>query len=229
MKKTLLFWLYFIASIALAVYFVTRMITNYMGRGPISNVQNIKIISDSKNNDVELIKMAVGIPSGTNIRYVDLHQINNRILAIPGIKKASTRKLPNGNLIIKTQHHDAVAIWTDGISYYPLSSDGTKIDTPKNIRDANAIVFRGKVPDNLTDIINAVSVLTDYIDYIEQVESRRLNIYTKNGIVIYLPETNPIAAVNKINELNQTHKLLSRKLDIIDLRDGARILVKEHK
>ena len=229
MKKTLLFWLYFITAIILAIYFVTRVITNYMGRGPISNIQNVKIITDLKNIDTEPIKMAVGIPNGTNIRYVDLHQINNRVLAIPGIKKASTRRLANGNLIIKIQHHDAVAIWTDGEYYYPLSSDGTKINTPKNTRDINAIVFRGKIPENLTDVINTVSVLSDHIDYIEEIESRRLNIYTKNGTIIYLPENNTIGAVNKINELNKTHKLLSRKLYVIDLRDGARILVKERK
>ena len=36
-------------------------------------------------------------------------------------------------------------------------------------------------------------------------------------------------AINKINRLNHTHKLLSRKLEIIDMRDSARILVKERK
>ena len=61
------------------------------------------------------------------------------------------------------------------------------------------------------------------------VESRRWNIHTKTGTTIYLPEKDPIAAINKIKVLNQTHKLLSKKLDIIDMRDNARILVKEHK
>ena len=61
------------------------------------------------------------------------------------------------------------------------------------------------------------------------VESRRWNIHTKNGTTIYLPEKDPATAINKIKVLNQTHKLLSRKLDIIDMRDSARILVKEQK
>ena len=52
---------------------------------------------------------------------------------------------------------------------------------------------------------------------------------TINGTTIYLPEKDPVAAVNKIKVLNQTHKLLSRKLEIIDMRDSARILVKEQK
>ena len=61
------------------------------------------------------------------------------------------------------------------------------------------------------------------------IESRRWDIHTKNNITIYLPEDNPSVAINKISLLNQTHKLLSRKIDIIDMRDNARILVKTKK
>ena len=61
------------------------------------------------------------------------------------------------------------------------------------------------------------------------VESRRWNLHTKSGITIYLPENNIVTAINKINVLNQTQKLLSRKIEIIDMRDGARILVKTKK
>ena len=147
-------------------------------------------------------------------------------MAVPGIKNASTRRLPNGNLIIKTQPHNAVAMWTDGALYYPLADDGTKINTPFEKPNENTIVFSGRLPDNLTDIIAAASVISEYIDYMNMVESRRWNIHTKTGITIYLPEDNATTAINKINLLNQTHKLLSREIDIIDMRDNTRILVK---
>ena len=45
--------------------------------------------------------------------------------------------------------------------------------------------------------------------------------------VIYNGEQYIDRCLNSV--LNQTHKLLSRKLDIIDMRDSARILVKEKK
>ena len=227
MKKTLFFWLFFVLSIILAVYFSTRIITSYMGRGPISYVKHIEITSNSREIDTEAIKIAIGVQPGTRIRSIDLHQINNRVLSVPGVKNAASRRLPNGDLIIKTQQHKAVAMWSDGLFFYPLSADGTKIDTPFDRPDKNTIVFRGDLPDDLTDILNSVSVLSEYIDYITFVESRRWNIYTRNGIVIYLPEDNPNVAVNKISVLNQTHKILSRDLKVIDMRDGARILVKQ--
>jgi cell division septal protein FtsQ len=137
--------------------------------------------------------------------------------------------LPNGNLVIKTEKHDIVAMWTDGALYYPLSVDGTKIDTPSETPDNNTLVFAGELPNNLKEIISNISPLSEYIEYINMVESRRWNIHTKNGITIYLPENNIPVAVNKISVLNQTHKLLSRELDVIDMRDSARILVKTRK
>lgn len=229
MKKSLFFWLYFIVAIILATYFSVRIITNQMGRGPISYVKHISIISDSKDIDLEPVKVAIGITNGTNIKSIDLHQINNRVAGVPGIKGVSTRRMPNGNIVIKTIQHNIAAQWSDGLYFYPLSTDGVKIDKPTQTRDENTVVFHGVIPENLTDIINALSPIAQYIDYVTMVESRRWNIYTKNGTVIYLPENDPHIAINKINILNQTHKILSREIEIIDMRDNARILVKTKK
>lgn len=236
MKKSIFFWLYFIVSIILATYFASRIITSKMGRGPVSTVKHIHITNNSKDFDIERIKMAIGISETKPIpiRSADLRIINNSVLKIPGIEKAATRMLPNGDLVIKTQKYNVVALWSDGVDYYPLSADGTKIDTPLSERNENTLVFKGNRPDelkkiDLTKIIDSVSSLSQYIDYLTFIESRRWNIYTKNGITIYLPEDNPSVAINKLSMLNQTHKLLSRKLEIIDMRDSARILVKTAK
>lgn len=232
MKKTIFFWLYFGMSIILAVYFSTRIITSQMGRGPISQVKTVYISSNDKETDMKPLEMAVGIPQGTDLRSVDLNQINNRMLKVPGVKHSATRRMPNGDIIIKTEQHHAVALFYDGIYYYPLSKDKTKIETPSETRDEDSIVFRGnleEMPDDLTEIIKTVSVLSKHIDYMDYIEARRWNLHTKNGITIYLPENNPATAINKINRLNLAHKLLSRKLEIIDLRNDARILVKTRK
>lgn len=228
MKKSILFWLYFVLSIILAIYFAVRIITSQMGRGPVSTVQNIETYGTNAKDD-EVIKLALGIAPGTNLRAVDLHQLNYRVSTIPGIKNSAVRRLPNGTIIVKIEKHKVIALWTDGAYYYPLSADGTKINTPSPERNDNSIVFAGDVPDNLTDVISSVSSISKYIDYLTMIESRRWNIRTKNGTTIYLPENDASSAINKIKVLNKTHKLLSRKLEIIDMRDSARILVKEQK
>lgn len=228
MKKSILFWLYFVLSIILAIYLAVRVITCHMGRGPISTVKTIETYGTNAKDD-EIIKLSLGITPGVGLRSLDLHQLNYRVSNIPGVKKSAVRRLPNGTIIVKIQKHKVVATWTDGAYYYPLSADGTKINTPTEEPNGNSVVFRGDLPNNLKDIISSVSSISKYVDYVNMVESRRWNIHTKNGTTIYLPEKDPIGAINKIKVLNQTHKLLSRKLEIIDMRDANRILVKEQK
>ena len=200
-----------------------------MGRGPVSYVKHISITSNSSDIDLEPVKVAIGITKGINIKAIDLHQINNRIMNVPGIKNSSVRLLPNGDIVVKTEQHDIAAQWSDGVYYYPLSMDGIKIDKPSSERNMNSIVFQGLLPDNLKDIITSLTPIESYIDYVNMVESRRWNIHTKNGTTIYLPENNPGLAINKINILNQTHQILSREINVIDMRDNARILVKTRK
>ena len=228
MKKSIWFWLCFVLSIILAIYFAVRIITSQMGRGPISTIKSIETYGTNAKDD-EIIKLSLGVSPGTSLRGIDLHQLNYRISNIPGVKDSAVRRLPNGKILVKIKKHKVIATWTDGEYYYPLSADGTKINTPSLERNDNSIVFRGDLPNDLSDIISGVSSISKYVDYINMVESRRWNIYTKNGTTIYLPEKDPMGAINKIKVLNQTHKLLSKKLDIVDMRDSARILVKEQK
>ena len=64
------------------------------------------------------------------------------------------------------------------------------------------------------------------LDYMEWIENRRWNMYTKGGIVVMLPEDNPLAAIGTLVALNTNHNILNKQIQIIDMRDAARILVK---
>jgi len=64
------------------------------------------------------------------------------------------------------------------------------------------------------------------LDYLEWIENRRWNLHTTGGITIMLPEQNPVDAIGQLVSLNNNHNILSRKINLIDMRDSARILVK---
>lgn len=226
MKRSIWFWICFCFAIILAIYFASRIIMTTMGYGTASKLHKTQIISDAENKDMTALKTAVALPKNTRIYSISLNDINANLLSVPGVKNAATRRLPNGNLIIHVSHHRFVAAWTDGENYFPLSDDGTIANAPSGERPNGALLFRGPVPTDITEITNAANDMFADIDYIEWIENRRWNIHTIGGITIKLPENGFASAIAGLITINKNHNILGRDISVIDMRDSARILVK---
>lgn len=225
MKRSIWFWLCFAVAIIMAIYFATRIIMTGMGHGSVAHVHNISITSDAEKSDLSALRAAAG-GLVRNTYDVDLAELNDRIGNVPGVKSSAVRRLPNGNLKINVKMHHAVALWWDGEYYFPLSADGTVVNRPTPERDASAVVFSGPIPNDITEITKAAHTMLADIGYMSWIENRRWNITTPAGITIMLPEEDPISAISTLIAINQNHKILSKDIDIIDMRDSARILVK---
>lgn len=226
MKRNIWFWLFFVLSILLAIYFSSRIIMTTMGYGHIAQVHRVSISTDANNKDLASIAAAAGIAPGTHVYAIDLDQLNARIAAVPGVRHSAVRRRPDGNLIIRAELYQAVALWTDGDSFYPLSADGTIVNKPSDIRAPGTILFQGKLPGDIDKITRAAQNLAGDVDYLEWIENRRWNLHTTGGINVMLPERDPISAIGTLVVLNKNHQILSKDINTLDMRDSARILVK---
>ena len=226
MKKSLWFWLCFCVAIIFAIYFSVRIVMTGMGRGTNAYVTNISISADQSDKDLSAIVAAATIAPNTRTYSIDLDMLNERVSKVPGVKKSAVRRMPNGNISVRVALHRAVALWTDGQNFFPLSADGTIVNKPTDVRDASHVVFRGKLPNDITQITNVAHNLVGDLDYMEWIENRRWNMYTNGGITIMLPEENPLAAIGTLISLNNNHNILDKDIKLIDMRDSARILVK---
>ena len=214
MKRNLWFWLYFIAAIMLAIYFSVRIIMTFMGYGPISNVRNISISADVNNKDLTPMVAAAGIAPGTRSHSINLDLINERLLQMPGVRESAVRRLPNGNLSVQLHLYRAVARWTDGTYYYPLSADGTVVKKPSEENTPGTVLFRGPMPNDISDITKAATNILDDLEYLEWIDNRRWNIITNHGITVMLPETDPVAAIGTLVTLNKNNNILSKNIKI---------------
>ena len=226
MKKSIWFWLCFVVAIVFAIYFSVRVVMTTMGQGRNAYVTNISISADQTDKDLSAIVAAATMTPNTRSYSVDLDVLKNRISSVPGVKISAVRRLPNGNIAVKVVLHRAVALWTDGERFFPLSADGTIVNKPTDVRDDSHVVFRGKIPNNITEITNAAHNLVGDLDYMEWIENRRWNMHTKDGIIVMLPEDNPLSAIGTLVALNNNHNILNKQIQVIDMRDAARILVK---
>lgn len=225
MKRSIWFWLCFFVAIVMAIYFATRIIMVGMGRGKLAMVNNVSIVTDSRDADMDAMRAAVG-GLVRNSYKVDLDALNARIGAVPGVKKSAVRRLPNGNLAVRADMYRAVAQWSDGENFFPLSADGTVVNSPSDVRDPGAVVFVGTIPDDISDITAAARNMVADVAYLQWIENRRWDLVTVDGITIMLPEQNPVQAISTLIALDRAHNLLGKKITVIDMRDDARILVK---
>ena len=226
MKRSMWFWICFVITIILATYFSTRIIMTCMGHGNAALVHKINISADSDNTDLNSLVAAAGIAHGANVYSLDLDEINKRISSIPDVRLSAVRRLPNGNLSIKVSLYRPVALWTDGINYYPLSGDGTIVKSALTPGNNTGVVFRGEIPGDITEIAKFARNLGNNLKYMEFIENRRWNLHMVDGIVVYLPENDPVSAINSLVLLNTKHNLFAKDITVIDMRDNARILVK---
>ena len=226
MKRSVWFWVCFVVAIVLAIYFASRIVMLGMGHGDVSRVRNISVTADKNDKDLTALVNAVAVAPGTRSYAVDLESLNARVGAVPGVKKSAVRRLPNGNLAVRVSMYTAVALWTDGEHFFPLSADGTIVNKPTDVRDAGHVVFRGKIPGEIDEITKAAHNLIGVLDYLEWIENRRWNLYTNTGMVVLLPEHNPIEAIGTLVALGNNHQIFSRDINQIDMRDVSRILVK---
>ena len=227
MKRSIWFWTCFIIAIIFGIYFSTRIIMTLTGHGNLAYIHHISIYTDIKKQDLSGIANAVSLPHNTKAKSINLEQIRQKVSAVPGVKDVAIRHLPNGNIIIRTSMHHAVALWTDDTNFFPLSADGTIVNTPTAVRNITDVVFRGPVPNDISEITRAAQGIVGHINYMEWIENRRWNIHTTTGTVIMLPEVNPTSAIGSLINLNTNYKILSKELKTIDLRDDTRILVKQ--
>ena len=226
MKRSLMFWLYFVVAILLGVYFATRIIMTGLGHGKLSTIHNITITTDDSDVDLTSVQTVAAAGLGAKTNSLNLDSLNRRIGEVPNVQHSATRRMPNGTLRVRVKFYNAVAQWTDGEVFFPLASDGTIIRTPSDARDTSAIVFRGTLPENLAEITAAAHTIVSHIDYMEWIENRRWNIITNGGITVMLPENDPVAAIRGLNSLNEKQHILAKDINIIDMRDSARILIK---
>lgn len=226
MKRTIWFWLYFIIAILLAIYFSVRIIMTTMGHTTVSRVHSISISADVRDKDLSALATAAAIAPGTGAFSVDLDALNARVGAVPGVRASAVHRRADGNLVVRVKLYRAVALWTDGQNYFPLSADGTIVNQPNAERKSGTVLFRGPLPSDVGEITNVAHNLIGNLDYMEWIENRRWNLITTGGTTILLPEKNPDDAIAQLIVLDKNHKILSRDIKTIDMRDSARILVK---
>ncbi|MBU92267.1 MAG: hypothetical protein CML88_01895 [Rhodobiaceae bacterium] len=189
-------------------------------------LKNVKIsgIENTKASDIVNI---VSDQRGISLTSIDLKKISSEIDNIDWVKKSELRKIYPSTLEVQVYEHNPIAIWYNEGDKFLVDRDSKIITELNPNKFKNLKVVAG--PNALEDIPVIISMIKKYPEFEKKIKSllrvgdRRWTIRLHNGITIHLPEKNIANAIEEIEDLDNEYSLLSRYIEIIDMRLPDRI------
>ncbi|MEC8621947.1 MAG: cell division protein FtsQ/DivIB [Pseudomonadota bacterium] len=192
----------------------------------VDDISLIGRINTRKSDIIEAIKVV----QGQSILEIDPKKIHSKIENLPWVEFAVVqRKLPN-KLVVTITEREPIAIWQKNANLSIIDRKGHLIQV------SNLFPFR-KLPilvgddaptraSKLLNLLTTEPAISAEVVGATWIGGRRWNVNLKGGIEIQLPETNPDQAWRLLARINKKYTLLSRDINVIDLRLPDRIIVK---
>lgn len=178
------------------------------------------------------VMRALNLRQGMPIMDVDLQNVRTRVMELPWVKDAAVQRYLPSTIFIELHEKTPIAVWQNKKKYFPLDNRGHIIlDNTKKLSNLILVVgtdARSKTPA-LIDMLEKFPTLYPFVKSAVRVGERRWNLVfhaAEDGLVVYLPETNPEMALKRLEKLQKADNILEKDLKVIDLRLEDRLIVR---
>jgi cell division protein FtsQ len=203
-------------------------------RDTVANSVGLRIaaisLTGSKEVSREEILTTAGVTGRASLLFLDADAARTQLMANPWIGDAAVLKLYPDRLQITVTERQAFAIWQKDGRVSVIAADGTVLEPFVERRYVGLPLVVGKGAEHVAK--DFLAVIDRYPDIRSQlrasilVAERRWNLRLANGIDVRLPETDVVAALDRLVALDHDKKLLSRDITMVDLRLPDRVSVR---
>jgi cell division protein FtsQ len=196
-------------------------------------------ITGAKETDITLLRQAIDVRQGEPTFGFSLDAVRQRVEQLGPVQTATVERELPGRLVVSIIERNAFAIWqTGGTNGQPPKFE--LIDKQGNvITDQNAIVAKRREPwllllvgadapqnaQSLMDELHTAPSVLSQVVAAERVDGLRWNLVLKDRTVVKLPDAGEAAAIDQLEALQASIKLLDRPVKVIDLRMPGRLVV----
>ena len=169
------------------------------------------------------ILAALDVKPGDSLLGVDLQAARQRLEAIDWVASATVeRRLPD-TLYVTLKERRAVAIWQNGNEYTLIDRDGRTVRASRMPPGAETLLLlggarRARACRRTAAAARLRAGRRRQLRAAVWVGQRRWNLILNNGVEIWLPEEDAVAALKQLAKLDTQYKLLSREFGVVDLR-----------
>ena len=171
----------------------------------------------------DAILAALNVRAGDSLLGIDLQAARKRLEAIDWVSAATVeRRLPD-TLYVTLKERRAVAIWQNGSEYTLIDKNGRTVRASRMPPGAETLLLLGGpgAPEHVGELLLLLAYEPTVARQLRSavwVGQRRWNLILNNGVEIWLPEEDAVAALQQLVKLDDKHKLLSREFGVVDLR-----------
>ncbi|WP_422003080.1 cell division protein FtsQ/DivIB [Reyranella sp.] len=171
----------------------------------------------------DAILAALDVKPGDSLLGIDLQASRHKLEAIDWVASAAVeRRLPD-TLYVTLVERRAVAIWQNGSEYTLIDREGRTVRASRMPPGAERLLLLGGTgaPEHVGELLLLLAYEPTVVPQLRSavwVGQRRWNLILNNGIEVWLPEEDAVAALQHLAKLDGQYRLLSREFGVVDLR-----------
>jgi cell division protein FtsQ len=187
-------------------------------------------IEGRANTPDPLLRAAIGVAKGDPTLGFSLSGVRARVESLAWVQQATVERRLPGTLVIELVERRPFAIWQHNGKFVLVDRAGQTVadEDVGHFKDLPLVVGAGApvAAAALLDALRDRPTLQSHVIAAVRVGERRWNLRLANGGDVLLPEGQELAALNRLQQLQQEHALLDRPLQTIDLRLPDRLVVR---
>ncbi len=173
---------------------------------------------------------ALDVEFGRPLLTYDCGSARARLLQLSWVKEASVQRVLPGTITVDVVERQPIAIWQDAGRLSLIDAEGNLIG-PAEMTDLALfphVVGKGAAQKAgaLLRILARFPEIESRVRAAVRVADRRWNLSLSNGINVALPAENMEAAIALLLKLDREQAILSRKINLIDLRFKDRVILR---
>jgi len=183
------------------------------------------------NTPTEAVLGALGLHRGEPLIAIDLESARSRLEAIGWVRRATVERRWPDTIRVRLEERRPLALWQHQGDLAVVDATGVVITEDESDRFGHLPLVVGadaaRHAEALLEALATEASIRERIAAAVRVSGRRWNLRTERGIDIQLPETDIVAALDRLVTLQREQALLDRAVTTIDLRLPDRLTVQE--
>lgn len=187
-------------------------------------------VEGRQNTPEALLRAALRIDKGSPILGVSLRSVRRRVESLSWVKSAIVeRQLPD-TIVVHLTERRPFAIWQNNGKFMLIDHNGNVVahQNVTDFRNLPLVVGPGapQAAAALLDTLSSLPALQARVAAAVRVGDRRWDLQMNNQTEVMLPEGHEAAALDRLMQLQQSHDLLDRPLEAIDMRLPDRLVLR---